>query len=419
MYCVRQIRFVAICLALNGALGAAWCQDQPAVSLPAPYGECGLGYWSKSRNLDDVNDVIHSFCSLSWKPKLAASASLGFNARLDWQDPSLSAKIRHQMREAYLNIEEGAFSLRLGRQVLAWGRADRINPTDSLSPRDFTALVTEDEDQRTGLDAVRFRYALSPDLSFIAVAARFEPNQTPQGSLPPNRVNAAVPGQTEWAFKLDHSGSGLDGSLSYYEGYERQGRYRFDNRATDGPVFRNDYEKVQTFGADYAAALGPWTWRGEISHSNMRAVCDLCPREERSVARVVVGVDRDFLDTMNVNLQVFVTTRKGYQDPGSMPAATQAIQSGLNRLNSEYGAQETGVTVRLSDRLLNEKLKWEISAVLDLTGHSSVVRPRLTYALSDHLKITAGIDYFSGGAQSYFGALGKNTLGFLALRLVF
>ncbi len=419
----RRARFVAACLVLNGtmglAMGQALDQEQSAVSLPAPYGECGLGYWSSNRNLDDVEDVAHSFCSLNWKPKLTAGASLGFNARLDWQNQSAPANTRHRMREAYLDVEEGALSVRLGRQILAWGRADRINPTDSLSPRDFTLLVPEDEDQRTGMDAIRLRYALSPALSLTVVAARFEPHITPQGSLPTNRVNPATPDQTEWALKLDHSGNGLDGSLSYFEGYVRQGRYRFDSQAANAPVFRSDFERMQTIGADFAGALGAWTWRGEFSHSTIRAVCDLCPKRERSVSRAVVGVDRDFLDTMNVNLQLFTTSRTGYQDPGSMPAAMQALQSGLNRLNSEYGAQETGVTVRLSDRLLNEKLKWEISAVLDLTGQSSVVRPRLTYALSDHLKISAGIDYFSGSAQSYFGALSKNTLGFLALSLVF
>lgn len=423
MRCVRLTRFVAACLALNGMVGFAMGQDvdqeQPVASVPAPYGECALGYWSSNRNLDDVKDVANSFCILNWKPKLSTGASLGFNARLDWQYQPSSVNTRHRMREAYLDVEEGAFSMRLGRQILAWGRADRINPTDSLSPRDFTLLVTEDEDQRTGMDAARFRYALDPALFFTVVAARFEPNITPQGSLPANRVNAAAPDQTEWAFKLDHSGSGIDWSLSYFEGYERQGRYRFDSRPTHAPVFRSDFEKMQTFGADFAGTAGAWTWRGEVSHSTTRAVCDLCPLDARKVSRAVVGVDRDFLDTMNVNLQLFTTTRTGYRDPGSLPAAMQPILSGLNRLNSEYGAQETGLTVRLSDRLLNEKLKWEISAVFDLTGRSRVIRPRVTYAMSDHIKLNAGIDFFSGDAQSYFGALDKNTLGFVVLSLVF
>lgn len=423
----RQARSAAVCVALLGAAGAALGQttgqasgQEPSVAaLPAPYGECGLGYWSSSRNLDDAKDLASTFCVLNWKPRLTTGASLGFNARLDWQDQPSPVAARSRMREAYLDVEGGALSVRLGRQILAWGRADRINPTDSLSPRDFTLLVTEDEDQRTGMDAMRFRYAVNPALSFNLVAARFEPNTTPQGSLPANRVNPATPDQTEWALKLDHSGSGLDWSVSYFEGYERQSRYRFDGQPALAPVFRSDFEKMQTWGADFAGALGAWTWRGEVSHSNMRTACEFCPFTERSVARAVVGVDRDFLDTMNANIQLFATSRTGYRDPGSVPAGMQAIQSGLNRLNAEYGAQETGLTLRVSDRLLNDKLKWEISAVLDLTGRSSVVRPRLSYAINDHVKLSAGMDYFSGDAQSYFGALSKNTLGFVVLSLVF
>lgn len=424
---IRRSRFVAICVALSTWAGVVWGQDQPigslaekpsSASLPPPFGECGLAYWSSNRNLDDVKAVANSFCSLNWKPKLATGVGLGFNARLNWQDQPSIANSRHRVREAYLDAEEGASSVRLGRQILAWGRADRINPTDSLSPRDFTALVTEDEDQRTGIDAVRLSYALNPALTFIAVAARFAPNAAPQGSLPRNRVIAAEPDQAEWAFKLDHSGSGLDWSLSYFAGYERQSRYRFDNQIASEPVFLSDFERMKTFGADFAGALGAWTWRGEVSHSNLRPNCELCPATKRNISRAVFGFDRDFLDTMNVNVQLFTTSRTRYQNPDLVSAAFQVVQSGLNRLNAEYGDRETGLTLRFSDRLLNDKLKWELSAVLDLTGRGSAIRPRLTYALSDHVKLSAGIDYFSGAAQSYFGTLSKNRLGFLVLSLV-
>ena len=415
----RQARMGTICMALNTAMGVAWGQVLPVESLPAPYGECGLGYWSSSRNLDDVSDVGSGYCTLSWKPKLTPGVVAGFNARLDWQDPSLPSNNQSRVREAFLDFEEDTYSVRLGRQILAWGRADRINPTDSLSPRDFTLLVTEDEDQRKGIDALRFRVMLDPALSLTVVAAHFESNTTPQGSLPVNRVNAAAPDQTEWAVTLDHSGNGFDWSASYFDGFERQGRYRVDVSPTLGPVFRSDFEKAQTFGADFAGAMGSWTWRGEVSYSTMHATCNLCRSDERSVSRAVVGVDRDFLETMNVNFQLFTIVRNSYSDPGSLPATLQPIQSGLNRLNSEFGTTETGLTVRVADRILNEKLKWEISAVLDLTGRSSVIRPRLTYAMSDHLKLNAGIDYFSGEKQSYFGVLRENTLGFVLLSLMF
>ena len=59
------------------------------------------------------------------------------------------------IREAYLDLSHGPLDLRIGKQIIAWGRADRINPTDNLTPRDYTLLVPDDDDQRLGTPAVK------------------------------------------------------------------------------------------------------------------------------------------------------------------------------------------------------------------------------------------------------------------------
>jgi hypothetical protein len=263
-----------LCLVLHVVASAALAQEQ-VVPPASPFGECGVGYWSSNRNLDDAQDIANAFCLLSWKPILSASTSLGFNARLGWEN-QLDTQGIQRLREAYLDFEDGPVSARLGRQIVAWGRADRINPTDSLSPKDFTLLAAEDEDQRTGIDAIQLRYAVNSNLSVAAVLARFEPNITPQGSLPPNHVAASVPDAAEWALKLDHSGAGVDWSLSYFNGHDRAARYRFDARAASLPVFRSDFERAQTLGADVATAIGPWTVRAEASHSWRQDSCGAC-----------------------------------------------------------------------------------------------------------------------------------------------
>ena len=60
-----------------------------------------------------------------------------------------------------------------------------------------------------------------------------------------------------------------------------------------------------------------------------------------------------------------------------------------------------------------------LSAVLDLNGNSRAIRPRLTYAVNDHRRLTAGLDHFDGPSQSYFSALTKNNTAFVLLSWVF
>ena len=73
----------------------------------------------------------------------------------------------------------------------------------------------------------------------------------------------------------------------------------------------------------------------------------------------------------------------------------------------------------MSDRLLNDKFRWEIGAVFDLAGQSRLIRPRVSYAINDQTRLSAGIDFYEGDSQTYFGALTKNSLAFLMVSLVF
>ena len=217
--------FAGLCSPVTGL-----AQDAPLPSVPfsAPYGECKLGYWSSNRNLDDRTNLPSAQCAVSWKPKLSTDMRLGIDMHLGWQDQLGTDSTTIRVREAYLEYDNSAVSLRLGRQTVAWGRADRINPTDVLSPKDFTLLSFDDESQRTGIDAMKLRYAFNPSFSASLLVARFAAHVTPRAALPMNVAEADAPNRPEWAVKLDHSGLGVDWSVSAFDGFDRFTRYRLD-----------------------------------------------------------------------------------------------------------------------------------------------------------------------------------------------
>ena len=65
-----------------------------------------------------------------------------------------------EAREAFVDVRFGRLDLRLGRQIVAWGRADGVNPTDNVTAEDLTLLAPEDDDRRLGTTAARASYYL-------------------------------------------------------------------------------------------------------------------------------------------------------------------------------------------------------------------------------------------------------------------
>jgi hypothetical protein len=111
-----------------------------------------------------------------------------------------------------------------------WGRADKVNPTDSLSVKDLTLLVSNDEDQRIGLFSVQQTFNFS-DNRFILV---WQPEwRNPKFPLPalPAGVNLFTTRpqnpDKQYAVKFDRTGESFDFSFSYFSGYDKVPRFKF------------------------------------------------------------------------------------------------------------------------------------------------------------------------------------------------
>lgn len=392
--------------------GLAFCNAAPVLSYDLPFGECRAGFWTSNRNLDDEGSVSKATCFTNWRTSLGDGLRVGMNVRLGINDARTGQENEARLREGYVEYDFSDFTWRVGRQIIAWGRADRVNPTDSLATRDFTALLPEDNEQRSGINAVQVRYNIDHYSSFTAVLSEFEAHRIPQGLLPANLIQSPESNRPEIALKYDKSGESVDWSVSFFDGFDRFARYRVDFTSPASPVFRGTYERAQTLGADFAVAQGAWTMRGEVSYSEREQECASCALNKRTVTQAVLGADRDFWDTANINLQVFSTDRD-YIDPMTVPAARRPFAFALDRLNSEFADQELGMTFRISDRFMNERLKLELPAIFDLTNNSYILRPRANYAFNDTLQMSVGVDNFNGDEQSFFGSRKKNNTAFV------
>ncbi|HYJ08958.1 MAG TPA: DUF1302 family protein, partial [Polyangiaceae bacterium] len=59
-----------------------------------------------------------------------------------------STQVEVDLREAYVNAHAGPLDLRLGHQIIVWGRADAFNPTNNLTPLDLRVRSPLEDDRR-------------------------------------------------------------------------------------------------------------------------------------------------------------------------------------------------------------------------------------------------------------------------------
>ena len=193
-------------------------------------GKLHVGTWSSDRSLDSWSGVFPATMALQGKLHLTDTMRLFADGRVG--DAVYFGEDRYAVaREIYLDYSLNNADIRIGKQLLPWGRADRINPTDSLTSRDYRWLAPEEEDQRFGNTGVRYAHHLG-DYTVTGVWLPYmrssriplDPTSVQQvaGHQPNNRDN--------FALKLDYTGTGLDGSLSFYNGIDSMPSLELNNR---------------------------------------------------------------------------------------------------------------------------------------------------------------------------------------------
>ena len=73
---------------------------------------------------------------------------------------------------------------------------------------------------------------------------------------------------------------------------------------------------------------------------------------------------------------------------------------------------QIGMSARVSYKWFHETLEAEVHGVTWFEGGDFAISPRATYAINDNLKVSIGADVYRGPADSVFGLLRANSLGF-------
>jgi hypothetical protein len=329
-------------------------------------------------------------------------------------DPAGQDRADLDVREASVTVAPGPLRLTAGRQIHAWGRSDRINPTDVVGARDLRRLTEDDGDNRRGVAGVSAQIDLAGGVASLHWLPEFRANQLPI-TLPASAVRDR-PGNTEGQFALRYEryGQALDWSVSYADLADRTPW--LDLALTAGrPQVVLRHPRLRMLGGDLATTLGPYGVRAEAAlYDYDRAeVTGLSPRRPRFA--LVLGADRDLPGQLNLNVQAVLRANDTLAAPTGLKAVTAPRNAAI-----QYAWRDTitGAAVRLRKPFAAERGSVE-ATVAAYAGGGTYAQFRLAYALRDGLRASLFAERFAGRSDSLFGRLEDNSLIAVGLRAGF
>ncbi len=323
-----------------------------------------------------------------------------------------------EFQEAYVDLYYGWGDFRFGKQIVAWGKADELNPTDILNPQRLGNFSEVKNIRKIGLMMFKGSFWLGENTLTFVWKPEFDyyrfPTDNPrfsfipipglgelQPDLPENELK-----NTEWALKFERTIGLYDISVSYFEGWENifTPIFTYDPNHQVQILDKLTFRRIKMFSADMAGSFhsfGVWTeaayFRTEDSGGNDPAV-------KNPYIQIVAGTDYTFMNGLKVNLQYF----KEYITMINNDSEEQMEESIMSRLGLGFPMRQAFSSRFSRDFGPSEQHSAEIFTLYDIDESGYMVQPKIIYSPEDALNLEFGLNLYGGGSESMFGRFKKN-----------
>lgn len=402
--------------------------DAQAPATPAWFNKLGLGgfirsdYYSASKQLDSQRSLPGVTIQPKALPKFGTWGDGKVEVRITDQNLRESSQFSGRLLEGYGNFYLGNIDVRVGKQNIVWGRADALNPTDVLTPKDFTLLSAKDEEERrigtAALKANFYRGGYTLSMIWLPI---FNPTTLPLSGVSGFQLTQNKRSQGEWthqglAAKLDRTGGDVDWSLSYYYGLDLI-PIGIPLSATQTVL---EHNRIHMVGADFARNFGRFGVRGEGAYVHTQNPDGTNPFLKNPYVYYVLGADTDVTEDLNINLQAYQRLIINFKDTFQFQDPVTRNTAVLNVIfNQQMDRVQEGFSGRIKATAWNKTLEAELLGVFEANRGSFFLRPSVAYAFTDIWKGFAGCDIYNGRRQSVYGFFEQNTAFFAELRATY
>jgi hypothetical protein len=396
----------------------AWLQDILGLS-----GSARIADFSKDKSFSGQTRYVVGSIWATATPQEIWGIKTYFDGRAQGQDLARSSGLSWELREGYAQMSFGRLDLRVGRQVTVWGRADKVNPTDAWSTRDLTLLAPGDDDQRLGVTSLQATWNMG---AYRAIALWQPEWRYPGLPLPPllqglsvRKVAPADPAR-QFGIKLDHSGDGLDWSVSYVRAIDRTPDLAVLSTQLPGLALGLTYRPVAVVGADAAVPIGQFGLRGEAAYTRTQDHDGTDPLTKNRNLFVVLGVERTFEGELNINAQYLYRRTFDFIPPSSRSnPISRLLAEQVDLASNQLATDMPGASLRINYKAWNETLESEVAAAVWFKKGDSAIYPKVTYAFTDHLKGIVGGELYHGPVESFFGRLSRTNAAYAEFQIGF
>ncbi len=334
------------------------------------------------------------------------------------------------IQELYTGYNSEKLDIFLGNQIINWGRADGFNPTGNITSKDYFFLTADPDDQKQSNFMLRVNIRPLPGMSIELIGIPFYKMSDYRFDLFELGSNVTVsdnilPGNSlkngSAAIRLDFEYPAIGGSLSFFNGYDPY--HGFNVTSVDWSsgepavyIASAPYRKT-TIGGDLAVPVCEWIIRAEAAYNSTGNPDNLMyiPNSDLSyvagVERTIAGITLIGQYIGKYTLDFTPLTAPVLTDPTNPLDLIQYANATIDYMNRQFNRKlfnqqertNHAVSLTATRSFAYDLLMAELSAYYNFTSDEWMVRPKVTWKISDALSLTAGGNYMKGSSQSLFG----------------
>jgi hypothetical protein len=382
-----------VCLTIVGLTVAASCR--------AAIGASGYLESCQIIQLEEDNDFLSSQTGGRLELTADSGETRGFLSGDLFYNDIETDQDQLSIREAYLDYQAGKWDFRVGRQVIAWGKADNVTVTDLICPIDYRDYFCyEFSDTKKPVEAVKTRFRKGDMTTELVWVPFFEAVGYPAADNPWLKTDEAssITVQTaeepqknlensEWFGRITFNREGFDFALSAFRCWWDTPVYQLVT-GDDAALLKGKYYRVSGMGGEFSVPMGDLVIRGETAFfEGRRFERDSYSGDylERDALKMLLGLDWYPGNNWTVTTQVADEMIMDYDK-----AIAQDKEDWLG-------------TLKLSKKLLRETLTLSGLVCAALDEEDYYLKLSGEYALTDELHLTCGFLLFGGDIDGSFG----------------